>query len=77
MDRSTFMTTSEVAELLGVTPAAVSQWLLDGDFPHAFKLNPARKRSAWIIPRADVEAFIAERRAQRGYVYTTTPVLNL
>ncbi len=62
------LTTTEVARMLGVTSAAVSQWLLDGDFPDAFKLNPGRINSAWRIPQNNVEAFLKKRREQRGFV---------
>jgi predicted site-specific integrase-resolvase len=60
------MTATEVAEMLGVTPAAISQWCKRGYFPDAYRVNP-RTKSPWRIPKRNVLAFIEERRQQQGY----------
>jgi len=65
----TLLNASEVARTLGVSSAAISQWLAEGEFPHAFKLNPNHSKSPWRIPRADVTAYIEKRARARGYFY--------
>jgi predicted DNA-binding transcriptional regulator AlpA len=69
IEEEEIMKTAEVSKRLGVTQAAISQWCQLGDFPHAYRVNP-RTRSAWRIPKRDVEAFIEKRRKQYGYFYT-------
>jgi len=67
MDEERFLTAPEVAKLLGVSSASINIWLKLGNFPNAYRINPTRPKSAWRIPRSDVESFIMERRKQRGY----------
>lgn len=67
-----FLTTPEVAKLLGVTQACVNVWLRAGDFPNAHRINPMRAHSPWRVPRSDVDEFIEQRRKQRGYFYVPT-----
>lgn len=67
-----FLTTPEVAKLLGVTQACVNVWLRGGDFPNAHRINPMRAHSPWRVPRSDVDEFIEQRRKQRGYFYVPT-----
>lgn len=61
------MTATEVAKMLGVTSAAISHWCGWGYFPNAYKINPRKPKSAWRIPKRDVDAFIEERRRQQGF----------
>lgn len=63
-----FLTTPEVAELLGVTQACINVWLRAGDFPNAHRINPMRAHSPWRVPRSDVDAFIELRRKARGFI---------
>ena len=60
------MTATEAGKMLGVTSAAITVWCKAGYFPNAYRINP-RTKSPWRIPKRDIEAFIEERRAQRGY----------
>jgi predicted DNA-binding transcriptional regulator AlpA len=62
------LTSAQVAKMLDVTPTTVSIWAGQGYFPNAYRINP-RTQSAWRIPKGDVDAFIEERRQQRGYFY--------
>jgi predicted DNA-binding transcriptional regulator AlpA len=68
-DTEEILNTTEVSKILGVTPQSVSEWLKHGDFPRAYKLNPMRRKSAWRIPRGDVDGFIQKRRTLRGYFH--------
>jgi excisionase family DNA binding protein len=61
------MTVTEAGQLLGVTAATIGQWCKAGYFPNAYRINPRMRRSPWRIPKRDIEAFIEERRQQRGY----------
>lgn len=47
--------TSEVAEMLGVSPRTVLRWAEAGRFPHAVRGSIAG-RDAWVIPAEDVKA---------------------
>jgi excisionase family DNA binding protein len=69
MNEERFLTAPEVAQMLGVSSASISIWLRMGSFPNAYRINPMRPRSAWRIPRSDVDEFIRERRRRRGYFY--------
>ena len=71
MEEEKILTAAEAAARLGVTPGAIAQWLKQGYFPRAYRVNP-RTQSAWRIPQGDVDAFIEERRKQRGFFYTPT-----
>jgi predicted DNA-binding transcriptional regulator AlpA len=68
-EREELLTAAEVAQILGVSVASMADWLRAGDFPHAYRINPNRPRSAWRIPRSDVALFIQKRREQQGYYY--------
>jgi excisionase family DNA binding protein len=54
-------TTREAAERLGVTSRTIQNWITQGLFPNAFKLNPRGKTSPYCIPEEDIEAFEEER----------------
>ncbi|MCI0550885.1 MAG: helix-turn-helix domain-containing protein [Anaerolineae bacterium] len=63
------MTASEAANMLGVTSAAITHWCKAGYFPNAYRVNPRKAKSPWRIPKRNLEAFVDERRQQRGYFY--------
>ena len=69
-----FLTATEVAQRLHVTSISVAKWIRLGHFPNAYKINPRLRKSAWRIPKADLDAFIAQRRQERGFIYLP-PVL--
>jgi len=62
------LTCAQVAKMLGVSKQSINRWVKEGHFPNAWRINP-RLQSGWRIPKSDVDAFIALRRAQRGYFY--------
>lgn len=68
-DAEIILTTAEVARRLDVAANTIIEWIQAGDFPNAFKKNP-RTRSAWQIPKSDLDAFIEKRRKARGFCYT-------
>jgi len=51
---SDFLTTSQVADLLGCSVRAVVKYAQLGHFPNARKMDPTKKNSPLRIPRADV-----------------------
>ncbi len=53
-----WLTTKQVAALLDVHPATVSDWVSRGFFPGSKKLNPMGKNSHYRVPRQSVESFI-------------------
>ena len=65
MKKNDILSTREVAALMHVSDQAILNWLKDGTFPNAFKLNPSKARSAFRIPRSDVEKAL---KAQREFV---------
>jgi predicted DNA-binding transcriptional regulator AlpA len=67
-EENELLTAPEVGKILGVTSRSINVWCESGDFPNAYRINPSRPRSHWRIPRGDVDAFIAKRRAQRGFI---------
>lgn len=56
--------TREVCKILNCSHQLISLWIKQGEFPHAYKLNPTRRNSPYRIPHADVEAFLEKRQAQ-------------
>lgn len=47
---------------MGVTTREAVVWMCkNGKFPGARKLEPHKKTSPWLIPVADVEAYLAEK----------------
>ncbi len=57
------LTTSEVAERLGIMPISVRGLIKRGHFPNKRKLPG--KTSTYLIPNSDVEQYIAEREARK------------
>jgi len=57
------LTTSEVAERLGITPRAVRGLIQRGHFPNARKLPGAS--NPHLIPLPDVEDYLVVREARR------------
>lgn len=62
------LTTTEVAEELGVTAVSVQRWIRQGHFPGAHKIGPGRN-SPYRIPEAALEEFREKQKAGR---WTTT-----
>ena len=58
------LTTTQAAEMCGVTDQTIRRWIRLGRFPGAWR--GLGDTSPYRIPRADVEAFIARKLAERG-----------
>jgi excisionase family DNA binding protein len=56
------LSTSQVAERLGVNARTVQRWAAAGRFPGAYRLDPDAKKSPYLIPEGDVEAFEERRK---------------
>jgi len=56
------MSVSEVARWLGVSEERIRQFLRQGRLPNAWRRG---RRGWWRIPRADVEALVAQRSKGR------------
>jgi predicted transcriptional regulator len=52
-----YLSTKEVAEILGVTTMTVSRYVKKGFFPGTKKNDPTTENSPFRIPRAAVEKF--------------------
>ena len=64
MKKQTMFSTKGAGELLGVSDQTVINWMRDGMFPNAKKLNPTKRNSPIRIPRADIEKILdAQNRA--------------
>jgi predicted transcriptional regulator len=59
----TGLTTADVARLCGVTQYTVGRWVRQGHFPHAYKLEPARRNSPYRIPVQDLATFVPPGQA--------------
>ncbi len=59
------LSTREVADLLQVHPTTIQNWIRKGYFPNAYKVGLGRN-SPYVIPKADVDAFLQARRGERG-----------
>lgn len=52
------LTTSDVAERLGVSPITVRVWCRRGLFPHAYEqVTHLARGSYWLIPESDLKDF--------------------
>ena len=58
------ISTKEAAALLGVSDATIVNWIHEGVFPGAIKLNPAKRNSPIKIPRSDVVAAGKKQRVR-------------
>ena len=56
------LTVAEVAERLDVHPRTIVRWIKDGTFPNAYKKNPSKKTSPFVVPLKDVETFEEGRK---------------
>jgi len=59
-----YLTVDQVANMLNVTNATVTNLINRGRFPGAYKIDPLVKNSHFRIPREDVEKFIELQRGQ-------------
>lgn len=67
MKKDQDLNTKQAASLLKVSDQTIINWMRDGLFPHAYKLNPTKKNSPIRIPRVDIDqALDAQRKARRG-----------
>jgi len=66
MKTDNLLTTKEAADMLGVSDQTVINWIKDGVFPNAYKLNPKKSNSPIRIPKGDVTEVKAGRRAKYG-----------
>jgi excisionase family DNA binding protein len=57
------LTTSEVADRLGVAGSSVRIWLRAGRFPHA-KSEETPRGKVWYIPESDVDGFEKRERGR-------------
>lgn len=57
------LTTSEVAERLGVAQVTVNVWCLQGKFPNATREETARG-PVWSIPATDLMGFVKPKRGR-------------
>lgn len=60
------ISTQEAADILGVSDQTIINWIRDGVFPNAIKLNPAKRNSPIRIPHDDVVVFSKRQRFQSG-----------
>ena len=51
-----FLSTAQAAEMFKVDIRTIQQWIKNGRFPNAQRINPKAKRSPHIIPMNDIEA---------------------
>ena len=50
-------TVKQAAEVLDVSARTIQSWYSQGEFPHAYKLNPSNKRNSPLrIPEQDIRA---------------------
>jgi predicted site-specific integrase-resolvase len=64
MSKLAYYSTKDAAELFMVSDQTILNWLNDGMFPNAIKLNPKKKNSPIRIPREDIEKVLqAQARA--------------
>ena len=57
------MTTSEVAQKLGVAQVTVNVWCLQGKFPNAAREDTPRG-AVWTIPESDLKGFEKPKRGR-------------
>lgn len=61
------LSTKQAAKILSVSDQTVINWMREGLFPNAYKLNPSKKNSPIRIPIKDVDKVrAAQLKALRG-----------
>ena len=63
------MTTSEVAQRLGVAQVTVNVWCLQGKFPNAAR-EATPRGAVWTIPESDLKGF---EKPKRGRIPLSKP----
>lgn len=58
------LSTPTVAKRLGVTPRTIQRWCAQGKIPGAQKVNPAARRSPYVIPASAVSKLLQQRTAE-------------
>jgi hypothetical protein len=66
MPTDEFITSSEAARRLNVSPRTITRWVRQGLFSGAFPLNPHAEKSPYLIPVSAIEAF--EEKRQKGMI---------
>ena len=66
------LTTSEVAERLGVAQVTVNVWCLQGKFPHA-TLEETPRGPVWTIPESDLADFVKPKAGRPPKQATAAP----
>ena len=64
MSEKETLSTTQVAQMCGVTDETIRRWIRQGRFPGAYR--GLGVTSPYHIPREEVEAFIAQRLEERG-----------
>jgi len=59
---SEYLSTSQVAEILGLTPKAVRDWIRKGELP------AVRVGKLYKVPKAGVELFLKKSNLKKGAV---------
>ncbi len=62
-DRYSEFTTKQAGERLNVSHEKIRQLILEGRFPHAYKMDMAKTTSPYMIPEKDLIAFEKSRHA--------------
>lgn len=57
-----YASVSDAAKRLGVTNQWITEMCRAGVFDGAFKINPEKNTSSWLIPMASLDAYIAEKK---------------
>ena len=55
------LTVNESAEIIGCDPRTVHRLCVRGELDGARKLDPTKRTSAWLIPTAAVEKYLAAK----------------
>jgi excisionase family DNA binding protein len=64
-ERCPMLSAKQAAEKLGVSDSLVYAWCASGALPH-FRMGRAGRRGRILIAEADLDAFLATRKEQRG-----------
>lgn len=62
MDKSEFLTVSQVAQRLQVSHVTITRWIQANAFPGVYRVNPDNPKSHFRIPVQDVINFEAKQR---------------
>jgi excisionase family DNA binding protein len=61
-----FLSTEQIAEILGISKRTVTRMIVAGMFPNCFKAGTGEKyRSPWRVPESDVEEYVKQRQVSQ------------